>query len=59
MLNIWGVMLFIRMSWIVGQAGIGEHGSDENHLFGNRKFVNVPAVEAVRAQLVHRKQQQL
>nr|XP_020450787.1 solute carrier family 12 member 2-like [Monopterus albus] len=23
MLNIWGVMLFIRMSWIVGQAGIG------------------------------------
>uniref|UniRef100_A0AAR2IJB0 Solute carrier family 12 member 2 n=1 Tax=Pygocentrus nattereri TaxID=42514 RepID=A0AAR2IJB0_PYGNA len=22
MLNIWGVMLFIRMSWIVGQAGI-------------------------------------
>lgn len=24
MLNIWGVMLFIRMSWIVGQAGIGE-----------------------------------
>lgn len=25
MLNIWGVMLFIRMSWIVGQAGIGKH----------------------------------
>lgn len=24
MLNIWGVMLFIRMSWIVGQAGIGQ-----------------------------------
>uniref|UniRef100_A0A8C2L0X6 Solute carrier family 12 member 2 n=1 Tax=Cyprinus carpio TaxID=7962 RepID=A0A8C2L0X6_CYPCA len=24
MLNIWGVMLFIRMSWIVGQAGIGK-----------------------------------
>ncbi|GLD51851.1 solute carrier family 12 member 2-like isoform X1, partial [Lates japonicus] len=23
MLNIWSVMLFIRMSWIVGQAGIG------------------------------------
>uniref|UniRef100_A0A8C5BLW3 Solute carrier family 12 member 2 n=1 Tax=Gadus morhua TaxID=8049 RepID=A0A8C5BLW3_GADMO len=22
MLNIWGVMLFIRMSWIVGQAGL-------------------------------------
>lgn len=25
MLNIWGVMLFIRLSWIVGQAGIGMH----------------------------------
>ncbi|NXD06356.1 S12A1 protein, partial [Nothocercus nigrocapillus] len=23
MLNIWGVMLFIRLSWIVGQTGIG------------------------------------
>ncbi|XP_029392740.1 solute carrier family 12 member 1 isoform X2 [Mus pahari] len=23
MLNIWGVMLFIRLSWIVGEAGIG------------------------------------
>ncbi|KAL7980057.1 hypothetical protein Chor_001325 [Crotalus horridus] len=23
MLNIWGVMLFIRLSWIIGQAGIG------------------------------------
>lgn len=23
MLNIWGVMLFIRLSWIVGHAGIG------------------------------------
>uniref|UniRef100_A0A8C5S078 Solute carrier family 12 member 2 n=1 Tax=Laticauda laticaudata TaxID=8630 RepID=A0A8C5S078_LATLA len=23
MLNIWGVMLFIRLSWIVGNAGIG------------------------------------
>lgn len=27
MLNIWGVMLFIRMSWIVGQAGIGKQRS--------------------------------
>lgn len=24
MLNIWGVMLFIRLSWVFGQAGIGE-----------------------------------
>lgn len=24
MLNIWGVMLFIRLSWIVGEAGIGK-----------------------------------
>ncbi|XP_038076964.1 solute carrier family 12 member 2-like isoform X1 [Patiria miniata] len=23
LLNIWGVMLFLRMSWIVGQAGVG------------------------------------
>lgn len=24
MLNIWGVMLFIRLSWIFGQAGWGK-----------------------------------
>ncbi|KTF80699.1 hypothetical protein cypCar_00034542 [Cyprinus carpio] len=24
MLSIWGVMLFIRLSWVFGQAGIGE-----------------------------------
>uniref|UniRef100_A0A8C1PBL2 Amino acid permease N-terminal domain-containing protein n=1 Tax=Cyprinus carpio TaxID=7962 RepID=A0A8C1PBL2_CYPCA len=24
MLSIWGVMLFIRLSWVLGQAGIGE-----------------------------------
>lgn len=29
MLNIWGVMLFLRMSWIVGQAGIGNLLKDE------------------------------
>lgn len=23
-LNIWGVMLFLRLSWVVGQAGIFE-----------------------------------
>eukprot|EP01134_Creolimax_fragrantissima_P001336 CFRG1336T1 len=23
LLNIWGVMLFIRLSWVVGQAGVG------------------------------------
>lgn len=23
-LNIWGVMLFLRLSWVVGQAGIAE-----------------------------------
>uniref|UniRef100_A0A8D0AMJ7 Solute carrier family 12 member 1 n=1 Tax=Sander lucioperca TaxID=283035 RepID=A0A8D0AMJ7_SANLU len=26
MLNIWGVMLFIRLSWVFGQAGWGEYG---------------------------------
>lgn len=24
LLNIWGVMLFLRLSWVVAQAGIGE-----------------------------------
>ncbi|XP_050679374.1 bumetanide-sensitive sodium-(potassium)-chloride cotransporter isoform X2 [Leptidea sinapis] len=24
MLNIWGVMLFLRLSWMVGQAGVGQ-----------------------------------
>ncbi|XP_014835725.1 PREDICTED: solute carrier family 12 member 3-like [Poecilia mexicana] len=24
MLNIWGVILFLRLSWITSQAGIGE-----------------------------------
>ncbi|CAG0892929.1 unnamed protein product [Darwinula stevensoni] len=24
LLNIWGVMLFLRLSWVMGQAGIGE-----------------------------------
>ena len=23
LLNIWGVMLFLRLTWVVGQAGIG------------------------------------
>lgn len=23
LLNIWGVMLFLRLSWVVAQAGIG------------------------------------
>ena len=23
LLNIWGVMLFLRLSWVTGQAGIG------------------------------------
>ncbi|KAA0202243.1 hypothetical protein HAZT_HAZT008124 [Hyalella azteca] len=24
MLNIWGVMLFLRISWVVGQAGLSK-----------------------------------
>ncbi|XP_063215626.1 bumetanide-sensitive sodium-(potassium)-chloride cotransporter-like isoform X2 [Bacillus rossius redtenbacheri] len=24
LLNIWGVMLFLRLSWVIGQAGMGE-----------------------------------
>ena len=44
MLNIWGVMLFIRLSWIVGEAGIGKHFclssiiSDVNYKL-NKQFV--------------------
>lgn len=25
LLNIWGVMLFLRLTWVVGQSGIGKH----------------------------------
>jgi hypothetical protein len=25
LLNIWGVMLFLRLSWVVGQAGVGKN----------------------------------
>ena len=24
LLNIWGTMLFLRLTWVVGQAGIGK-----------------------------------
>lgn len=24
LLNIWGVMLFLRLTWVVGEAGIGK-----------------------------------
>lgn len=24
LLNIWGVMLFLRLSWVVGQAGVSK-----------------------------------
>ena len=24
LLNVWGVMLFLRLSWVVGQAGISK-----------------------------------
>jgi len=25
LLNIWGVMLFLRLSWVVAQTGVGEY----------------------------------
>ena len=28
MMSIWGVMLFLRLSWVVGQAGIGNFVTD-------------------------------
>jgi hypothetical protein len=24
LLNIWGVMLFLRLTWVIGQAGVGK-----------------------------------
>lgn len=40
MLNIWGVMLFIRLSWIVGEAGIGEQFPLLNDFYANCKLNN-------------------
>lgn len=40
MLNIWGVMLFIRLSWIVGEAGIGEQFPLLNGFYVNRELNN-------------------
>jgi hypothetical protein len=40
MLNIWGVMLFIRLSWIVGEAGIGEQFPLLNNFYVNCKLNN-------------------
>jgi hypothetical protein len=35
LLNIWGVMLFLRLSWVVAQAGIGKfYCHFENSLSG-------------------------
>lgn len=28
LLNIWGVMLFLRLSWVVAQAGMGKQLAD-------------------------------
>uniref|UniRef100_A0ABI7XW09 Amino acid permease N-terminal domain-containing protein n=1 Tax=Felis catus TaxID=9685 RepID=A0ABI7XW09_FELCA len=40
MLNIWGVMLFIRLSWIVGEAGIGKR--DARKMRKDLTFVKPP-----------------
>lgn len=28
LLNIWGVMLFLRLSWVVAQSGVGRYSSN-------------------------------
>lgn len=39
LLNIWGVMLFLRLSWVVGQAGIGKlHFSNNSILYISKSF---------------------
>lgn len=32
LLNIWGVMLFLRLSWVVAQAGMGKYIRRENSI---------------------------
>lgn len=32
MMSIWGVMLFLRLSWVVAQAGIGKFTFENAHL---------------------------
>lgn len=38
LLNIWGVMLFLRLSWVIGQAGIGQNTTIYNY---NYSFVTI------------------
>lgn len=41
LLNIWGVMLFLRLSWVVGQAGMGMFKSScysHNKIYSNLKY---------------------
>ena len=35
LLNIWGVMLFLRLSWVVGQAGVGNYSQTKFLNMGN------------------------
>ena len=40
LLNIWGVMLFLRLTWVVGQAGL----SKILQFFDNFKFLALNSV---------------
>lgn len=33
LLNIWGVMLFLRLSWVVGQAGMKKKSCMKHNIF--------------------------
>ena len=37
LLNIWGVMLFLRLTWVVGQAGLLQ-GTYHNALKSRKKY---------------------
>jgi hypothetical protein len=38
LLNIWGVMLFLRLSWVVAQAGIGKYCHHQGFTIWNVRF---------------------
>jgi Amino acid permease len=45
LLNIWGVMLFLRLSWVVGQAGVGKNCLSLKYLYlKNRNQAKFPKI---------------
>lgn len=54
MLNIWGVMLFIRLSWVFGQAGWGEYRTQSQ-----QKLIQSTSVPSVMVPLLDQDQDTL